>query len=489
MIITRFPPSPTWNFHIWWARTSFYNWLFAKQTGWKFILRIEDTDTERSTKVYEKNIIDSLEWLWMDYDAWPGKDDWTWPFHQMARLDIYAKYIDLLLKQWTAYYAWETAEELEDMRKSSYDQKKAFVYRQIDYTDEQIKQFKEEWRKPTVRFKVENKIVKWQDLVKWEINMDSSIIWDFVIMKSDGVPTYYIANVVDDDLMWITHIIRGEEHVNNTPKQILLYEAFGWKIPEFGHLPLMLNLDKSKMSKRDTKDQYVTVTKFKEEWFLKEAVLNFITLLGWHPSDDREFFTVDELIKNFSLDRITNSNAIYDFKRALWFNWEYIKNLSDEEFTARLLEYLKTYGDQEWQSIIEITEKEYWLKLSAYIKIRLQTLGQFRDYAKYFFKRQYPSEEILYNGKMWVNKELVKTILQDIIKVLDGFKYDWTEENIKNEIVKYISEKGLKNWQVLRPLRAILTGVQASPGAFEMLYVLGKKESLERLKIFAEWLN
>lgn len=489
MIITRFPPSPTWNFHIWWARTSFYNWIFAKQNNWKFILRIEDTDTERSTKIYEKNIMDSMEWLWMDYDAWPWKDNGTWPFNQMDRLDIYSKYVDLLLEQWKAYYAWETSEELEDMRKASYDQKKAFVYRETKYTDEEINKFKAQWRKPAIRFKVQSKIVKWNDIVKWEIIMDASMIWDFVIMKSDGVPTYYVANVVDDNLMWITHIIRWEDHVNNTPKQILLYEAYDWKLPEFGHLPLMLNLDKSKMSKRDTKDQYVTVTKFKEEWFLKEALLNFIALLWWHPSDDREFFTIQELIENFSLDRITNSNAIYDFKRALWFNWEYIKNLSDEKFVEELLNYLQTYWDQEWQSILKITEKEYWLKLAPFIKIRLQTLGQFRDYAKYFFKRQYPENEILFNEKMGVNKELVKIVLQDIIKIIENFNQDWTEENIKNSIVNYISSKWLKNGQVLRPLRAILTWVQASPWAFEMLYVLGKKESLERLKIFQEGLN
>lgn len=487
MIVTRFAPSPTGNLHIWWVRTAFYSRLWARKNNWKYILRIEDTDTTRSTKFFEQDIIKSFEWLWLEWDAWPWNEDGKWPYYQMQRLEIYQKYIDQLLVDWKAYYAWESSQELDQMREECSKRKLPFVYRKIDYTPEQIAKYKAEWRQSVIRFTVESKIIKYIDMVKGEVSFDMSKVWDFVIQKSDWVPTFYLANAVDDYLMWVTNIIRAEEHLNNTPKQILLYEAFGWEIPHFWHLPLFLNQDKTKMSKRDSENTIVMVNAFMKEWYLPQALLNFVALLWWHPSDEREFFTKEELIKEFSIERLNNSNAVYDTKRALWFNSEYIRKLTDEEFVNTVRKYLHEYGDEEWKTILNITEKEYWLKLAWYIKVRLQTLWQFKDYAKYFFKKQMPTDEIMYNEKMWVNDKALKVVLNEIYnKFKEINEENWTEENIKNTILWYIWDKWMKNWQVLWPLRAVLTWAQASPWAFEMLYILWRKESLERISEYIE---
>ena len=490
MIKTRVAPSPTWNLHLWTARTALYSYLYARQNWWKFLLRVEDTDTARSTKFYEEDIIQWLSWLWMEYDAGPDKEDEFWPYHQMQRTDTYWKYIDKLLEEWKAYYAWETSEELDIMREQSAKEKKPFVYRQINYTDEQINSFKAEWRVPVIRFKVEPKKVSYNDLVKWEVTFDMSQFADFVIVKWDWVPTFYLVNVIDDYLMWITHILRWEDHIPNTPKQILLYEALNFEIPDYGHLPMLLNANRSKMSKRDSDNELVTISKFQQEWFLPQPLINFIALLWWHPSNDEEQFSMSDLIEKFSIERIQVSNAVYDYKRALWFNSDYIKNMPNSEFVNSLIDYLSKYWDQEWKEILKITEKDYWMKFAPYIKVRMQTLSQFRDFAKYFFKMQFPNDDIIFSEKMKVTKELVLIALPELLNMLTLINdEDWTEENIKNNLVEYINSKWYKNWQILWPLRAILTWVEASPWAFEMLYVLWKVESINRLKAYLEMIS
>jgi glutamyl-tRNA synthetase len=252
MIKTRIAPSPTGKLHIGTVIISLYNWIIARQNNWKFIMRIEDTDLARSTKENEDNIIKWLKRLGLDYDIWPDKEDENWPYRQMERLDIYQKYIEQLIQEWKAYYARETDEELKELRETAKKQKKGFIYRQRKYTNQEIEQFKNEWRKAIIRFKVEPKIIEFTDMVKGELKFDMTHFGDYAIQKSDWSPTFYIANVIDDYLMWMTHIIRWEDHVSNTPKQILLYDAFWWKHPQYGHLALLLNPDWTKMSKRTT---------------------------------------------------------------------------------------------------------------------------------------------------------------------------------------------------------------------------------------------
>lgn len=482
--VTRYAPSPTGYQHIGWVRTALYCRLLARQNNGKFLLRIEDTDQARSTVLYEEAMIDSLNRCGLERDAGPKNPDENGPYYQMKRLEIYNTYVQQLLEEWKAYYAWETSEELDAMRTVAYANKQAFNYRKMEYTPEQLEQFKQEWRTPAIRLTLPMKEITFVDQVKGETTFNLKQFGDFVIVKWDGVPTYYLANVVDDHLQKITHVMRGEEHLSNTPKQIALYEALGREYPSFAHLPLMLNPSTGKkMSKRDTDIGLTLIPQFQDEWFLPEAIMNFIALLWWNPWTEQEIFTIDQLLESFSMERVQSSNAVYDFKRALWFNGEWMKNLSDEDFVEKLKWYLYLYGNEEWKEIIESTEHDYWMSLAWYIKIRLQTFGQFRDHAQYFFTRPNVDPVLVNREKMKVTDEIVRGYLPKLIHLLEHLdESQWTEETIKEELIAFTKWLGLKNGQTLWPIRAILTGAQASPGAFEMLTVLGKEESLVRLK-------
>lgn len=481
---TRFAPSPTGNLHIWWVRTALYCWLLAKQSWWTYKLRIEDTDRARSTKIFEKDILDSFHWFGLEWDAGPDKDDGKWPYYQMERLDTYNEYVQKLLDDGKAYYAWETQEELEALRAQADTKKHPFHYRQRDYTDAEIETYKEEWRKPSIRFAMPtDQTITFTDGVKWETSFSWSDFWDFVIVKSDGVPTYYLANVIDDYLQEINYIIRGEEHLSNTPKQIALYEALGFDLPQFAHLPLMLNPDWKKMSKRDTGVGLTLVHQFREAWFLPEAILNFIAMLGWNPGTTQEFFSLDELVEAFSIERVQKANAIYDFQRALRYNSEYISRLDDKAFVENVKDYLYLYGDEHRKGIIEGSDDAYWERLAPYIKVRIQTLQQFEEYCDYFFERKSASPDLVNRAKMKIDDQVVHGYLHECIHMLEALTDDqWEEDTLKEQLVDFIKAKWLKNWQVLWPIRAILTGVEASPWAFEMLFVLGKEESILRMK-------
>lgn len=245
-----------------------------------------------------------------------------------------------------------------------------------------------------------------------------------------------------------------------------------------------MNPNGKKLSKRDASSTFfVAVKQFQEEGFLPEALLNFLVLIGRNPGTEQEFFTIEEMIEQFSMERVIKSNAVYDFHRALWYNSEYLKRMSDEEFVDKVQDYLRVYGDEKWQNILATSTKTYWLQFAPYIKVRIQTFGQFRAYCTYFFEPKEASDKLVYREKMGVTRELVETMLPEVVALLADLREDqWTEELIKASLIAYIQEKGLKNGQVLRPLRAILTGVEASPGAFEMLWILGKEEGLRRLR-------
>ena len=497
-IRVRIAPSPTWNMHIWTARAALFNYLFVKPQNGKFLIRIEDTDKERSKPEYTKEILAGLNWLWLNPDEEVVYQSSNEKKHKQA--------IQKLLNKWKAYYAWETQDELEQMRKKAFKQKKWFIYRKPSYTSEQIEKFKAEWRKPVVRFAVpENQEIIFNDLVKWEVKFNTSQIWDFVIAKSNWDPIFYLANTVDDYLMWITHIIRWEDHIPNTPKQILLYKALEYELPVFGHLPLLLNPNKSKMSKRDSSDIFVTVKRFFQEWFVAEWLINFIALLGWHTTDDREFFTFKELMKEFSIDRVQSSNAVYDFQRAIHFNAEHIKYFDAERFVKEVKNYVNSMLEDKILGVPHLDSSEnsnlilslkWWKKLIDegkfdnlnYVKkwlpevqIRLQTLKQFVLYSKYLYEYQEVSDEILYNKKMKVTPEVIKEHLPKIIEKLEQIE-NWNIENLKQFLINYNKENWLKNGQILWPIRAILSGVEASPGAFELMEILWKEETLKRLK-------
>ena len=482
-IVTRFAPSPTWYLHIGGVRTALYSRLLAKQQHGRYLLRIEDTDQARNTAEAEQAILDGFLWLWLDWDAGPGKEDDKGPYHQMARLPIHREYLKKLLERDIAYEARESAEELEVMRNAAEAAKQPFIYRRKQYTPEQIAQWRAEGRVPVIRVVVPQEEIIFTDGIKWEVRFHGRDIGDFVLMKSDGSPIYYFANMLDDALQGVTNVIRAEEHLSNTPKQIILYNYFGFAVPQFAHLPLMMNPNGKKLSKRDASETFfVAVRQFQDEGFLPDALLNYVLLVGRNPGTPQEFFTRQEMIDQFSLERIVKANATYDFTRALRYNSEYMKRLTDEAFVEQLQTYLRAFGGEEWQHIVETTDTAYRMSFAPHIKVRLQTFGQFRTHCHYFFQAVPATPELIYREKMGVTPELLSTILPEIIATLSALT-DWNEETIKTSLMDYITTKWLKNGQVLRPLRALLTWAEASPGAFEMLGVLGKEESLRRLRL------
>lgn len=434
----------------------------------------------------EKAILEGFQRLGMDRDAGPGKEDDKGPYHQMQRLPIHRAYLQKLLDRWLAYEARESAEELTAMREEAEKAKRAFIYRKPAYTAEQIAARKAEGRIPTIRLVVPQEPIVVHDHIKGEVTFHGKDIGDFVLMKSDWSPIYYFANMLDDALQGVTLVIRAEEHLSNTPKQVILYNYFWFPVPEFGHLPLVLNPNGKKLSKRDASPEFfISVHQFQEAGFLPDAILNFIALVGWNPGTEQEVFTRAELIEAFSLERVIKSNAVYDFSRALWYNSQYISALSDEKFVDLLQEYLHTRGGEERKEILENSDRAYWLTFAPYIKVRIQTFGQFREWCQYFFKALPVSDALVYREKMQATKEVVAGYLPKVITMLQTLELR-TEESIKNALIAFIAEQWLKNGQVLWPLRAILTGVEASPWAFEMLTVLGKAESIQRLKDF-QW--
>lgn len=482
MLVTRFAPSPTGYLHIGGVRTALYCWLLARQQKGKYLLRIEDTDLSRSSDEMEQAILEGFTWLGLDWDAWPGKEDDKGPYHQMQRLPIHKAYLQKLLDQGLAYEARESADELTAMREEAEKAKRAFIYRKPEYTEAQIAAWKAEWRIPTIRVVVPQEEIVINDHIKGEVKFHGKDIGDFVLMKSDGSPIYYFANMLDDALQGVTLVIRAEEHLSNTPKQVILYTYFGFQVPEFAHLPLIMNPNGKKLSKRDaTPEFFIAVRQFQEAGFLPDAILNFVALVGRNPGTEQEMFTRAELIEQFSLARVIKSNAVYDFNRALRYNSQYLSAMSDEDFVDQLQTYLKTRGGDEWKQIVETTDRAYWLLFAPYIKVRIQTFGQFREFCQYFFKALPASEALVCREKMQATKEVVVGYLPKVIALLETLE-PRTEEFIKNALIAFVAEQWLKNGQVLRPLRAILTWVEASPWAFEMLTVLGRDESVKRLQ-------
>ena len=340
----RFAPSPTGPFHIGGARSALFNFLFARKYGGKVILRIEDTDRERSSRGSEQDIMNSMGWLGITWDEGPDVGGEFGPYRQMERLSIYEKYVQQLFDKGYAYYCYCTEEELEALRQEQMAKGEMVRYtgRCRDLTEEERKAFEAEGRKAVVRFRVpEEEIIKINDLVRGEVSFESSGIGDFIIVKSDGVPTYNFAVVVDDHEMGITHVIRAEEHLSNTPRQVLIYNALGIPLPEFAHISLILGKDHSKMSKRHGA---TSINQYMELGYLPEALVNFLALLGWAPEGEEEVLSMEELIAGFSLDRVSKSPAVFDLEKLQWLNGLYIRSSDIERITRMALPYYQKAG-------------------------------------------------------------------------------------------------------------------------------------------------
>lgn len=482
-ITTRFAPSPTWYLHIWSLRTVLFNYLFTKKNNWKFILRIEDTDRTRLVDWSVENMINILASVWLIPDEWPNNPWKNWPYYQSERLDIYEKYIKELIEKDLAYYCFCSPERLTKLREeqqslnlpTKYDKKCRYL------SPEEIKKKIEAWKPYTIRLKVpQNQEIEFIDQVRWKITINSKEIDDQVLIKTDWFPTYHFAVVVDDHLMWVTDIIRWDEWIPSTPKHILLYKAFGWKIPRYSHVPPLVWADKKKLSKR-TWD--VAVEKYLEKWYLTEALINFLALLGWNPKTTEEFFSMDELIERFDLSKVQKAWAFFDINRLDYFNSHYLKTTDNEILYNKFIKFLEKYNPEYLEKISTFPE-EYNKKIFNELKTRIKNFSELPNFTSFFYdEAKIPEKELIINPKMKItNIEQVKKSLNlalDICKNNPDFK---DIDSIKKIFIEKIKKEGMKNWQVLWPVRCALSWEQFSPWALELIYILWNKKSSKRLE-------
>lgn len=473
----RFAPSPTGPFHIGGARSALFNWLFARKMGGKLILRIEDTDLERSSRESEENIKAALKWLGMDWDEGIDVGGENGPYRQTERLDIYKKYTEKLLAEGKAYYCYCTDEELEEERQALIKEGKMprYMGKCRNLTPEQIAAYEAEGRKPTVRFRVPtDQQILVRDMVRGDVVFDSNNIGDFVIVKSDGIPTYNYAVVIDDALMHITHVIRAEEHLSNTPRQCLVYDALGFEKPVFGHISLILGKDHTKMSKRHGA---TSVDQYRQLGYLPEGIVNFLALLGWAPNSEQEIFSIDELIKEFSMERVAKNPAVFDIDKLNWINQHYMRQLDDEAFFAAAKPHMIAAG---YMTGEETGEKLVWLK---------KVVATSKDHVS--FAAQIPaSVEMYFNDEFGFENDEAAAVLQaETVPTVIGMLL---EELPKLEVLDGAAVKALfktiqkttklKGKDVFMPIRVALTGNQHGPELAEMVPLLGIERTEKRIR-------
>ncbi len=465
----RFAPSPTGFLHIGGARTALFNYLFARHEGGSFILRIEDTDQARSTQEALGNILSSLRWLGLDWDEGPSKGGDFGPYYQMERLEIYKKYADELLKKGKAYFCYCSPEELAERKKEALRKGKPPGY---DGRCRNLSSEKRTGKERVIRFKASDEgVTEVEDLIRGKVKFENVLLDDFVIVKSSGTPTFIFANVVDDHLMRITHIIRGDEHLSNTPRQILLYQALGFSLPSFGHLAMILGSDRKKLSKRTGA---ISLDWYRREGYLPQALVNYLTLLGWGNSESQELFSsVEEIISKFSLKAVSKNPAIFDIQKLDWMNGQYIKRLGVEELVCLVKPYL-----QEKNLLRDDEDEERLKKIVALEQERLKTLAQITEYADFFFL-----SEIIYDEKAVkkvLRKEGVPRILREYRNGLDALE-PFTMETIESLARKIIAALGIKGGALIHPTRVALTGRTVGPGLFELMALLGREITIKRL--------
>ena len=476
-IRVRFAPSPTGPFHIGGARSALFNWLAARQLGGKLVLRIEDTDRKRSTPESEENIKNALRWLGMDWDEGVDVGGPYGPYRQMERLDIYKKYTDQLLAEGKAYYCYCTDEELEAERQALLKDGKMprYMGKCRHLTDEDRARLEAEGRKPSIRLRVpaDEKIVV-HDLVRGDVEFDSNGIGDFVIVKSDGIPTYNYAVVIDDYLMHITHVIRAEEHLSNTPRQLLVYEALGFTPPVFGHISLILGKDHTKMSKRHGA---TSVDQYRQLGYLPAGIDNFLALLGWAPEGEQELFSMEELVQQFSLDRVAKNPAVFDIDKLNWINGKHLRAMDPDEFVDFARPFMVQAG---YMTGDEDYEKSCWL--DAVIKTaqnQVDYAAQVPDAVKLYFN---DAVEIENEEAVAVLKEetvpRVISLFLDSLETLEALDADHVKALFK--AIRKMTKLGGK--QVFMPVRVALTGCMHGPELTEIIPLLGAERTGQRIR-------
>lgn len=471
-IRVRFAPSPTGYLHVGGLRTALYNYLFARKNNGSFILRIEDTDRSRYVEGAVENLINTLNWIGLNYDEGPGTDGAFGPYIQSERLNIYKENVKRLIDKKAAYYCFCTPERLNALREEK--QKKGLQPKYdkfcLNLSSEEINEKLNDNLPHVVRMNVKpDETIIINDLIRGKVEFDSNIIDDQVLIKSDGYPTYHLANVVDDHLMKITHVIRGEEWLSSTPKHSLLYDFFGWEIPEFAHLPLLLNPDKSKLSKRQGD---VAVEDYKAKGYLKEALLNFVALLGWNAGDDKEIYHLEEMIQKFSLEGVNKSGAVFDVEKLKWLNEVHLREKSNEKLADFLKEELKKskYKENNYSG-------DFLIKVVGNMKERISFIHEILDKSSYFFERPEKYDEDVIK-KRWKedSAELLQKLSGKFSELSNPSKEDY-EHALKN----LAEELNIGLGKLIHPLRLAVSGVGAGPGVFDIVDILGKEETIFRI--------
>lgn len=519
MIKTRFAPSPTGYLHVGGLRTALYSYLFAKKNQGNFILRIEDTDQKRYVEGAVENLINTLHWAGLNYDEGPMPDGTekgkNGPYTQSHRTEIYKKHADILIQNGHAYRCFCTKERLEEMREKQISNKMPPMYDRhcLKLTAEEIEENIKKSVPFVIRQKMPDQMIRFTDQIRGKLQFDGKTVDDQVLVKSDGFPTYHLANVVDDHFMEITHVIRGEEWLPSTPKHIALYHSFGWEPPTFAHLPLLLNADRTKLSKRQGD---VAVEDYIKKGYLPQAVLNFVAFLGWNPGggEEKEIYTLEELIEAFSMEKIHKAGAVFNLEKLDWFNWRWRKKLFNEElfqiarsidpnveitedkkenysFNFQKEEYAEVFREKRAEKLLELTEKHlpenfkqnkqilFPALLSVEEKI-LKNPAETPEEIDFYFEQPDLDKELLTHEKMRVDLTQAISSLEEGKKDLEKLE-NWTENDIQKTLMETVERMGIKNGQLLWPLRAALTGKQFSPGVFEVAFALGKEESIKRI--------
>ena len=463
----RFAPSPTGYPHVGNIRTALFNWLFARHTNGVFILRIEDTDQARKVEGAVEIIMDSLKWLGMVCDEGP--------YFQSQRLEMYRKYADQLVREGNAYCCFCSSERLDSMRKDQIARKLPPGYdrRCRELTDEQIKAAKASGIEPVVRFKspLEGKTTI-TDLIRGEVVFDNSTLDDFVLLKSDGFPTYHLANIIDDHFMNISHVMRAEEWLSSTPRHLLLYRAFGWQPPQFAHLPMILGPDKSKLSKRHGA---TAINEYRDKGYLPEAMINFLTLLGWSLDDKTEIMGTEQIIKNFSIERVSKTAAVFNMDKLEWMNGVYIRNLAPEEFVTRCLPFVERDISPEIHRSIDTS---YLRQIAPLVQERAKTLGEVPQLVDFFFADKLVYDTALLQGKL--EKIQAIAVLRNSLSALESLQ-DWKTELMETAVRPLTEQVGLKAGPFFGVLRVAVTGRTASPPLFQTMEVLGRERCMDRL--------
>lgn len=488
----RFAPSPTGPLHIGGVRTALFNYLFAKQNNGDFILRIEDTDQTRFVPGAEEYIVEAFNWLGISFDESPENEGETGPYRQSERKHLYREYADRLIKSGDAYYAFDTAEELAEYRKKSEEDGETFIYNwhnrdllknSLNLSDEETQKLLDSGTEYVIRFKTpKNEILNLKDIIRGDIQVNTSILDDKVLFKSDGMPTYHLANIVDDHLMKISHVIRGEEWVPSLPLHFLLYRAFGWEAPEFAHLPLILKpTGKGKLSKRDGDKMGFPVfplewksadgeisSGYREDGYLPEAVINMLALLGWNPGTEQEIFSLDELIGSFELSRVQKGGAKFDPEKTKWFQHQYYQKLDDDIVSQEFQKFLDSKGNSTGLDV---------MRIASILKERATFTSDLWEQGSFFFEAPAAFDEKAVKKAF---KENTADYLMTVKEILEK-EEDFSTENLSEKVKGWITSEKIGFGNVMMPLRLSLVGEMKGPDVFDIISVLGKEESLKRI--------